>query len=160
MPRITKVDLTEINRALGHIDELKKQFGTLQLALSSVKQQVTHLDVIHAPATSNTLVFTWTGSTLTLSWPAGSIANKNSVNTPVAAGHIANLLASTYYWLAWNAEHQQMVANTDANILFQNSGNLVICKLFTGTAGQTGVAGGGGSSSAKSDLSGFQYKLF
>lgn len=160
MPRITKLDLVEINRALSHIDDLKKELRSTKQNLEAVKHQVGLLDYLHAPLTTNNLVFTWTGSTLTLSWPAGSIHDKNLVNIPVQAGTISNLLASTYYWMAWNKIHQQMVANPLADVVFQTQNNLVICKLFTGTAGQTGVAGGGGSASSKSDLSGFQYKLF
>jgi len=174
MPRITQLSLPEVNRALGHIDELKKQIGSLQSQLEATKHQVSLLDLQHAPATTNNLVFTWTGSTHTLSWAAGSIADKNAGgigmndisklggahNVPVSAGSLPGLLASTYYWLAWNKVHQQMIANQSADVLFQNKNNLVICKLYTGTAGQTGIAGGGGSASSKSDLSGFQYKLF
>ena len=160
MPRISKLTLSEVNRALVHIDELNKQIGILRSQLDATKQQVKSLDVVHAPLTTNNITFTWTGATSTLSWTAGSIANKNSINTPVIAGSIAGLAASTYYWLAWNAEHQQMVANQSADVLFQNKNNLVIAKIFTGTAGQTGTAGGGGSASSHSDLSGFQYKLF
>jgi hypothetical protein len=160
MPRITQLNLSEVNRALEHIDQLTKKIGTLQSQLDSVNHQVKNLAVVHAPLTTNNITFTWTGSTLSLSWTAGSIANKNGINTPIPAGSITGLTASTNYWLAWNPTHQKMVANISADVLFQISSNLVICQVFTGSAGTTGVAGGGGSSAGgKSDLSGQRYKL-
>lgn len=160
MPRITKLTLAEVNRALGHVDELKKQIGLLNDKLGAVTHQVKQLDVAHAPVTTNNVKFTWTGSTLTVSWTDGSIADRQGINVPVVAGSITGLTANQYYWMAWNKVHRVMTAQLSADVLLENPGNLVICKIFTGTAGQTGVAGGGGSSSNKSDLSGFQYKLF
>lgn len=160
MPKITQLSLAEINRAFSHVDELKKQIGLLNDQLSAVKHQVKQLDFVHAPVTTNNVKFTWTGSTSTISWTAGSIADKQGVNVPVSSGSIAGLTANQYYWMAWNKVHQVMTAQLSADTLLVNPGNLVICKIFTGTAGQTGTAGGGGSSSNKSDLSGFQYKLF
>lgn len=160
MPRITDVnDLGQLNRALEGIDKLEKKFGTLNSQLSSITHQVNQIDTKHVPASSNNLSFTWTGGTLTLSWPAGSVVDRNNSNVPIAAGSIVGLLASTYYWLAWNQVHKQMVAQIDASILLPNTGNIVICQVFTGTAGQTGLAGGGGSSGI-SDLTGARYKLF
>lgn len=159
MPRITDVkDLGQINRALEGIDKLQKQFGQLNDQLSSVNHQVKQLDTKHAAATTNNLTFTWTGSTHTLSWLAGSVKDRNNVNVPVLGGSLV-VLASTFYWLAWNKIHQRMVAQIAADGLLQNQNNIVICQLFTGTAGQTGTAGGGASSGA-SDLSGARYKLF
>lgn len=159
MPRITELSLSEVNRAFGQVDDLKKQIGTLKSQLQSVTQLTHQVSQTHQTATTNNLSFVWTGSTLTLSWAAGSVLDRNNVNVPVTAGAISGLVANTYYWLAWNRVHQQMVAQVAADGLLQNPINIVICQVFTGTAGQTGVAGGG-ASSGNSDLSGARYKLF
>lgn len=160
MPRITsETDLREINRQLEHITTLKKQLDDLTQKVGNVGVQIKQVDILHAPATTNNILFTWTGGTLTLSWPAGSVRDKNGANRPVLAGSIGSLLASTFYWLSWNPVHQIMTAQIAADSAFENPGNIVICQLFTGTSGQSGTAGGG-KSSGHSDLSGSRYKLF
>lgn len=160
MPRISsETDLREINRQLEQITTVRKQLESLSQKVGNQSAQLKQVDIVHAPATTNNLLFTWTGSTLTLSWPAGSVRDKNGANRPVAAGSIGNLTASTYYWLSWNPVHQVMSAQISAESSLENPGNIVICQLFTGTAGQTGTAGGG-KSSGHSDLSGSRYKLF
>src|SRR6266403_5267582 len=100
MPRVTSTtDLREINRQLEDLQTVKKQLGLLTQQLGSVGVQLKQIDIIHAPSTTNNMLFTWTGSTLTLSWPAGSVRDKNGINVPVLAGSIGNLIANTYYWL-------------------------------------------------------------
>ena len=142
MPRVTSTsDLREINRQLEQLDTLKKRVAELNTIIGNVGVQLKQIDGIHAPATSNNMLFMWTGTTLTISWPAGSVRDKNGFNLPVAAGNITGLIANTNYWMSWNALHQVMTAQISANSAFENPGNSVICQLFTGTAGQTGVAG-------------------
>ena len=160
MARITSVkDLSQLNKQLERIEALQKQLNAAQQQIASVHTRLTSIENTHVPSRSNTVVFTWTGSTHTLSWPAGSVVDRAGVNVAVAAGSITSLTASTYYWLAWNAVHQQMAIAVNVNTLLNIPGNIVICQLFTGTGSQTGVAGGGGSQSA-SDLTETRYKLF
>lgn len=162
MPKITKADdLSQLNREFARLDLLHKQNSELQERVSSLSHQIKQIDIVHAPQTTNNVLFTWTGSTHTISWPAGSVKNKNNQNVPVDAGSIAGLTASKYYWLAWNAIHKQMVAQLGVEGLLQNPNNIVICQVFTGAAGDSGTVGGGGSSnSGGSDLSGGRYKFF
>lgn len=159
MARINKIDLDQINRQLDGVDSLFHEVQNLKGQLASVHTNLRNVIATHSPATSNNVTFTWTGSTQTLSWPAGSVKDAKGINIPVLAGSLTSLSASTYYWLAWNKIHQQMVSSTNADTLLENINNTVICQVFTGTTGQTGTAGGGGSQSAV-DLSGARYKNF
>ena len=159
MPRIAHADVAEINQKLSaRIDDLEKRIITLQRTAKDIHETVFLRTAADAPHTTNNLIFTWTGGTGTLSWPAGHLVDARNINTPVMAGSL-NLSPSTFYWLSWNKQHQQLQANKNATGLLQNPNNIIICQIFTGTAGQSGVAGGGGSQSA-SDLSGARYKNF
>jgi hypothetical protein len=159
--RITNVnDLSQLNKALSHIDSLRKQVSDLQEQLAVVHKKVTDIHAQHAPAVSHNLTFNWTGAGGQLDWAAGSLLDKQNTNVPVTGGLITGLAPNTYYWLAWNKEHKQMLAHVGTDNLLTNPNNTVICQVFTGSGIQTGVAGGGGSSSSGSDLSGSRYKLF
>ena len=160
MGRITHLTLEQINRELAKVDELKKRVDELHKQMGDTHAKVQSIKDTHAPIQFNTLTFTWTGGTTTLSWNAGAVVTKTGQNVPVAAGSIGGLTASTYYWLAWNPTHQKMAAQIGLNGLLQIPDNVVICQVFTGTGAQTGTAGGGGSSSSGSDLCGARYKLF
>lgn len=154
-------DLGQLNRAFSdQMQIMEGLVGELQKQVDNLRHQIKQVDVNHAPLTQNNITFTWTGATGTISWPAGSVKDKKGFNIPVKAGSIAGLPASTYHWLAWNPEHQQMIAQVGVDGLLQKPGNHVICQVFTGTGAQTGTVGGGGSSSNGSDLSGSRYKLF
>jgi|SRR5581483_1808346 len=177
MPRVAQVQNTsELNKLLSRIDKLEKRMVSVQDTVDVHASQLARIDVAHAQPTTNNLVFTWTGGSTSLSWATGWIKDKNasssktispptfssapgtSHSSTVIAGSLT-LSPSTHYWLGWDKVHQKMVANTDASVLFQNYNVQIVCRLFTGTAGQTGTAGGGGSA-ASSDLSGQTYKLF
>ena len=161
MPRITSTkDLSQVNKQVGITDALQKQIDVLTERFKRVNTMVDDISSTHIPSFLNTIVFTWTGATGTISWPAGSIINKGNINQPVTAGSIPGLLPNTYYWLAWNPRLLQMVVKVGVDQLLQIKGNTVICQVYTGTAGQTGIVGGGGSSSSGSDLTGARYKLF
>lgn len=160
MARISHLDLNLLNRQLEKIDTLQRQVNDLHSKVKAINGTVSNVVDTHVPIRFNTLTFTWTGGTSTLSWPAGSVVDKTGNNLPVTAGAITGLSPSTYYWLAWNPVHQKMIAQVGLNGILQIHNNVVLCQLFTGTAGQTGVAGGGGSSSSGSDLTGGRYKLF
>lgn len=156
--RIAKLDLNLLNIQLDRLETIHNQVATLQTQLSTAATKINSVSSTHVPSTSNNLQFTWTGSGSKISWPAGSVKDALGINIPVLAGS-TNVSASTYYWLAWNKVHNQMVIDTNADNLLQNKNNTVICQLYTGTTGQSGVAGGGGSQSGV-DLSGSRYKLF
>ncbi len=176
MPRIAALTLDQINRQIDILDNLQNQVGSLQSKLNNIGQTTNITDPTHAPQTTNNIIFTWTGSTTTLSWLAGYIKDKNwqaqTLARPaflstapglphiyaVVAGHIT-LLPSTYYWLGWDPDHQIMRATVDASSLHGDKDLHIICQLYTGTSGQTGVAGGGGSTGGV-DLSGLRYKNF
>jgi hypothetical protein len=176
MPRISALTLDQVNRQIDVIDTLQKQVQVLQQQTSFTQQQSTIADPIHAPATSNNVAFTWTGSTGVLSWANSYIKDKNWNEQTTASPaikssskgqqHVYTVLAgsltlspSTYYWLGWDAAHQTMIANADVSQMHSNYNVHIICQIYTGTAGQTGSAGGGGSTSGV-DLSGLRYKNF
>jgi hypothetical protein len=176
MARIAALTLDQVNRQLDILDTLQKQVYDLQQQGQFAAQQVVVADPIHAPSTTNNLNFTWTGGTGVVSWPQAFIKDKNwKAQTtprpvvisaapgqqhiyPVTAGNLT-LKPSTYYWLGWDHVHQQMVAVTDASSIHGDYSVHVICQIYTGTTGQTGSAGGGGSTSGV-DLSGLRYKNF
>lgn len=176
MARIAKLELNQLNPQLQRIDELHSRLAAVESQLKNTSQQITQLDYGHAPLTTNNLTFTWTGGTKTISWGNGFIQDKNAVaqrlaqtpvssaagpphNIQVQAGSLVVPTASTYYWLGWDNQHLQMAASKDAGSLLQNHNVVIICQLFAGTSGQTGTAGGGGSTGG-TELSGAKYKLF
>lgn len=171
--RISALDLNQINRQLDNITTLEAQVGSMQKQLANVGFQTAVSDPIHAPTTTNNLVFTWTGGSTTLSWPAGWIKDKNwnaQTVTPVPAVSSApgsrhiyavpsgslSLSASTSYWLGWNSAHQQMVASNNASQLQGNHNVNIIAQITTGPTSQTAVIGGGGMNGG-SDVSGLSY---
>ena len=160
MARIPHLELNELNKQLERIDQLEKRIADLHSQVKAINGNVAAISNTHVPIQFNTLTFNWTGATGTISWAAGAVVNKLKKNLPVAAGSIAGLSPNTYYWMAWNPFHQRMIAQVGLNGVLQIHDNIVLCQLYTGTAGQTGVAGGGGSSSSGSDLTGGRYKLF
>ena len=176
MPRIATLSLDQVNRQIDTIDSLRTQVSNLQKLVSNIGHQVTIADPIHAPQTTNNFIFTWTGATTTLSWVAAFIKDKNwsaqtlarapALSTAPGQQHIwsvpagsLTLSASTYYWLGWDPDAQIMRATPDASSLHGDFDIQMICQIFTGTAGQSGVAGGGGSTGG-TDLSGARYKNF
>jgi hypothetical protein len=176
MPRITALDLNQINRQIDTLDIVKAQVNDLQNAVDFNSQQGSITDPIHAPTTTHNTIFTWTGGTAVLSWNASFIKDKNwkaqTLASPaikssakgqqhmyaIPAGNLT-LAPSTYYWLGWDASHQTMLATPDASVLHGNYNVHVLCQLYTGTSGQGGTAGGGGSTGGV-DLSGSRYKNF
>jgi hypothetical protein len=176
MPRIANLDLVQINKQIDILDSVSAQVSSLQKQLNNVSFQTAVSDPIHAPSTTNNLVYTWTGSSTTLSWNQGFIKDKNwkaqttSQIPPKSAApgsqHMYGIPSgnltlnhSTYYWIGWDTFQQKMVATTDASELHGNYNVHILCQLYTGTTGQTGFAGGGGSNGGV-DLSGLTYKNF
>lgn len=171
MPRISDPEsVSQLNKALQKIDKLEKKLLVNQDQLLQVQKQVTSLDAQHAPSPStNNIVLTWTGGSGTISWPQANLQDKNAGSNPVTpglqhtipivAGSKAGLTASTHYWVGWSKTQQKLIFSTDAHPLLNQQDMTVVCRIFTGTAGQSGVAGGGGSQSTR-DLSGLTYKNF
>jgi hypothetical protein len=171
MPRIADPEsIAQVNKALQRLDKVEKRLLQVQAGQEQIQKRVSTLDVLHAPQpTTNNLVFTWTGSTGTISWPQGDIQDKNANSTPgatgivhttpVAAGSVTGLAASTHYWIGWSTTQKQMLIVNDAHPVINKADIRLICRVFAGTAGQSGVAGGGGSQALR-DLSGLTYKNF
>lgn len=171
MPRISSVeDLGQLNKALQKIDKLEKKLLQTQDNLLRVTKRVATMDALHAPTpTTNDLVLTWNGPGGSLAWPQASIRDKNAGalvavsgaqhTVPVTAGTLTGLSPSTHYWIGWSRSQNQLVASTDAHPLLNQQDIHIVCRVFTGTAGQSGVAGGGGSSAVR-DISGLTYKNF
>ena len=159
MPRLTSTDdLANLNRALDHLDNLTRQVTTLQKQIQQVHTSAKNDNTQAQQATANNLVFTWTGGTTTMSWTTGFLKVKGSENFPVIAGSRV-LSPSTFYWAVWNPVHKVMAFVQDVNTVMNNLNNIIIAQVFTGTGGQTGTAGGGGSE-AQSGISGGRYKNF
>jgi|SRR5581483_465552 len=165
-------DPTILNKELGNkVDALRKEFNSLRDIVHQVRHQVvlSNLDKAKTLATNN-CVFTWTGASNHLSWNNSAVVDVVNTTYPIYAGTLT-LSPSTFYWMVWNKEHKVMTALADIRTLFSgNSGqalsgshasdnNIIICQIFTGTGGQTGIAGGGGSTGG-SDLIGARYKNF
>jgi hypothetical protein len=176
MPRISELNLNQINRQFDILDTVQSQIKDTQSAIENVKQSIDIADPIHAPITTNNINATWTGGTGVLSWPQAFIKDKNwnaqTLASPAAKSsvkgqqHIHTIPAgslvlqpSTYYWLGWDVSRQRMLALTDASQLHGNYNIHVLCQIYTGTVGQTGLAGGGGSNGGV-DFSGARYKNF
>jgi hypothetical protein len=175
MPPISKLDLPQVNRQVDRIDAHEKRLSEMEAQFKNVKFQATQLDFAHGPTTTNDLIFTWTGSTSTLSWVAGSIQDKNAgaqslqfdkISSAagnqhffsIPAGSQANLSANTSYWIGWDKVHQQMIFNTNLQNLYNNFAILVVCRVTTLTASDTAVIGGGGSLGGR-DFSGHVYGI-
>jgi hypothetical protein len=52
-----------------------------------------------------------------------------------------------------------MVVTQDASVIHGNYNVHLLCQIYTGTVGQSGIAGGGGSTGGV-DISGSRYKNF
>ena len=161
-------DLAIINSELKRLDQYQSQLSGLTDRLVSLETHTAEIRDTRAIPSVNNLIFTWTGGTLTLSWPAGFVQDSSLTHYPVVAGSLV-LVASTVYWLAWNPRQQVMAFNTSLHTLFSNSdaftaapagNNLIVSSVKTGTGGQTGVAGGGGSDPGGTGPSGKAYVNF
>ena len=162
MAKITDInkDLPILNDKLAQIDQLQVQINQQKQLSAQINQQLAKLNGTQDGVAVNSLDLTWTGSTLTISWPAGFVRNTSHDYEPFPAGSQAGLSASTNYWIGWNPFQQAMSIQASINTL-QNIRNIsVICEFYTGTAGQSGPAGGGGTEVSGTGLNGRPYKLF
>src|ERR1700723_4005446 len=78
MPPIAALTLNQVNKQLSTLDIVQAQVNDAQAKANFAAEQIAIADPIHAPATTNNVSFTWTGSTGILSWPAGWIKDKNA----------------------------------------------------------------------------------
>jgi hypothetical protein len=166
-------DIVIINSELKRLDLLQATINDHAQQIANLTKHTLQIRDARAIPSTNNLTFTWTGSTLTLSWLAGYIQDNSLKNYPVAAGSLV-VAASTLYWLAWNPIQQTMAFNTNLQTLVSGlqlpqalatvgasdvaaGNNLVICAVTTGTSGQSGTAGGGGSDPGGVGVSGTVY---
>lgn len=159
MARLSKLELNQVNDLADLVEELRRRLTISEQRVQDLGNTVADVKRQHAFATTNSLTTTWVGGTSTLSWAAGAARDKTGKYYPFPAGS-AVLSPSTYYWFAWNPVHSVMAVQPSIDGLLQNSHNIVICQVFTGTAGQSGAAGGGGSEPAGNGLSFSRYKNF
>lgn len=144
--------LRQLDQALGDIQALKQQVNRTQTSSNLTTQS-------HEPSTINNITFTWTGSTTTLSWSQGYLQDKSGTHYSIPAGSTV-VAASTAFWAAWNTTQNQMIITSNFASLWTNQNNLLICSLYTGTSGQSGAAGGGGTEAGGAGISGRNYKMF
>ena len=168
--RITDItkDLSIVNKEFNRIDAHEARLTALEAQIGILNLHTQQIRDTRQVVSLNNLVFTWTGSTTTLSWDAGYVQDSSLRNYPVPAGSKV-LGASGTFWLAWNPKQGQMATATTlatlvsggitSSIVTQNAAgnNLIICSVLTGTSGQSGVAGGGGSDPGGSGPCGKQY---
>lgn len=153
-------DIQVLNQAL---QELDTHTDTLRLVQKQQKLLTTQVQAIQNKRevfSTNNLKFHWTGSTLTLSWDPGYIIDKLGGTVPTVGGISPQLVANTYYWIGWSDIQKQMSFQQKAGSLAVIPGIHVVANIFTGTGGQTGVAGGGGSEPGGDGITGAKYKLF
>lgn len=155
-----ETDLPKLNSELSRLDRHTNDIASLKQELSNLKDQVLVEHLRNGVQNQNNIVFTWTGGSLTISWAPGYVKDHQGHYDPIPAGS-QTAAASTYYWVGWNPVHQTMSFNTSLDALTQSKQVLVLCQFFTGTGGQTGSLGGGGTEPGGGQgLNGKQYKLF
>jgi hypothetical protein len=160
--KITEIgkDLPQLNRELTRIDTHESQIASLKSQFGIVTKHLDEIKNRREVVSTNNLTFTWTGGTLKLSWAAGFLRDNALKYYTALAGTSLALTASTYYWIGWNPKQAQMSFQTSLDKLTNLGNILVVCRVFTGTAGQSGVAGGGGSEPGGDGVSGATYKNF
>jgi len=160
--RITDIakDLAVLNQQLAAIDQIRENVTQLQKNNGVLTEQVTKTQQQRGIVATNNVVFTWHGSSRTFTWPAAFVRDASNNYYPIPAGTSIVLQPSTYYWAAWNPTHQTMSWQTSVDVLASIPTLQVIANVFSGTSGQTGTAGGGGTAPGLDDINGLKYKLF
>lgn len=147
--RITDIqkNLPALNKQLAELEDLRVEVKKLRRLVSQHAKSLGSIEKTREFTGVNNITFTWTGATLTLSWSAGSVQDRNENYVPIPSGSRV-LVATTHYWAAWNPVHQVMVFATNLSTINKNPNNLVLCRIHTGAGGASGTAGGGGADSA------------
>lgn len=154
-------DLSRLNRELRLLQRDNKEFFQLRQRVQQLADQQADLQSKRELTSTNALDFQWDGPNLKLTWVAGYIKDRDSKLHHVPAGEITGLTANIYYWLGWNPVHQTMSAASAPETLTTIKNILVACRVYTGTAIQTGDLGGGGTeTNTTQGASGKEYKLF
>jgi len=145
--RITAFDesgLNLINRKLETFDLQQKQIMLVKNSLANLNASITDLQNRKQTVGADNLSLTWTGATQLVSWPAAFVYSKEQETFAIPAGSVA-ALSSTAYWFAWSPSQATMSFNTNLQTLNAINNLIVICQITTGTSGQSGLAGGGGT---------------
>jgi hypothetical protein len=160
--RITDIgkDLAVLNQQLAAIDQIRENVTQLQKNNGVLTAQVTKTQQQRGIVATNNVVFTWHGASLTFTWPAAFVRDASNNYYPIPAGTSIPLLASTFYWAAWNPTHQTMSWQTSVDALASVATLQIIANVFSGTAAQSGHAGGGGTEPGLDGINGTKYKLF
>lgn len=156
---ITK-DLPILNEQLERINAIENLVKSHDFFLTQINHTLQKQIHQQDAAGSNSLMLTWAGSTGKFSWPAGFIRDITGVYHPIPAGTSVALSPSTYYWVAWNPSQQSMSFQTSLATLQNIPQSLIAFQVFTGTAGQSGSAGGGGTDPGGTGYLGRAYKNF
>lgn len=160
--RITNIetDLPKLNSELTRLDAYENRFKELELKLQQLRTSTSTENKTNGVQNQNNIAFSWTGATTTISWTTGYVKDHEGHYDPILAGSQSGFSANTYYWVGWNPVHSTMSFNTSLDALTKISNVLVICQFFTGTAGQSGSLGGGGTVPNGQGLNGERFKLF
>ena len=166
--RITDIatDLPKLNNELQRVDLHQKQIAELRSQLGQLQKKLLTRDAEKQPTNflaHNNLLFTWNGSAHSISWP-NSMITSNGHFLQVPAGSTTQVVASTYYWAGWNVTHQTMSFSEDIHNLTPIPTIIIVGQIFTGTAGQSGAIGGGGTdpgggAGGPEGINGRSYKL-
>jgi|SRR5581483_1708617 len=161
MPRITDStkNLAQLNRQLDQVEKLRKDNELQKQQIAQLNNTVNQFDLARQVERTNNITVTWTGGTLTLSWPAGYTRDKDGNVTRILAGSRV-VIASTVYWFAWNDFHNTMAIDSNLQNVNTKARNIVLFSVKTGTAGQAGTAGGGGSAPGGTDKNAVSYVNF
>lgn len=139
------IDIALLNSLSQQVETLQRQVQKLQSESKLQNEDIANLQDTADILYQNTITFSWTGATGTISWNAGYVSDKQGNVIPIPAGSRAGLSASTAYWVAWNPVHQVMAFSTTLSTLIANKNNYTLAGYTTGTGAQTGTAGGGGT---------------
>jgi hypothetical protein len=152
-------DLPKLNSELTRLDEHERRFRDLELKLNNLSSHSAVESKTNGVQNQNNVAFVWTGGTLTISWAAAYVKDHQGHYDPIPAGSQV-ALPNTFYWAGWNPVHLTMSFNTNLDQLTKVENVLVLCQFFTGTGGQTGTLGGGGSVPNAQGLNGERFKNF
>jgi hypothetical protein len=137
-------DIPKLNRELQRIDTINEQFKKLQGQFDLLNSRQLTLEKSQALIGTNNILITWHGPTSEFTWLAAYTKDNRGVLHPMTAG--ARVVPpSNNYWFAWNPSNRIMSVEASIDTLTKISNLIVLCRVWAGTVGQTGVAGGGGS---------------
>ena len=159
--KITNIekDIPILNKALEDLDKVVEAQRQQLQQNTLMQKQLTLIGQSAAKGitASNNAVFTWNGTTSTVSWAPCYVHDSLDRYYPIPAGSQAGLAASTAYWAGWNPVQQTMSFQTNLDALLAISNILILSHIMTGAAGSSGTVGGGGTDPGGSGGGGKQY---